>query len=121
MTCADHPDSGGALDHLHLLPQLETDSLPLVDVEVHRVLTGPALTAAPTLAHGHSHTRVLTRVLVGGFRAGLVAWPSLVGIVDWVVRGLLPVREGGGYHVVWGLVGPSAWTPCSVTTVAAVA
>ena len=88
VTRADHPDGGGALDHLDLLPQLETDGLTLVDMEVDRVLTGPVLSGCgATLTHCHRHPwRMLSCVL------------SRVGARQ-VLAGLLTVAhrlEGGG-------------------------
>ena len=36
---ADHAHGGGALDHLHLLPQLQADGLSLVNMKMHGVLS----------------------------------------------------------------------------------
>ena len=109
MTGADHPDSGGTLDHLDLLPQLETDCLPLVDVEVNSMLASPVLTAPSALAHRHRHAGWLTRLaarlagLVGVVGAG-VGGAALVGGVAgrvgivWFLPVLQAWREGA--HVV---------------------
>ena len=131
MTGADHPDGGGTLDHLDLLPQLQTDGLPLVDVEVHRVLAAPVLTAPPTLTHRHRHPWRLP--CLPASLAGLVAVvgagvtrPALVGVVDWVrVVLLLPVlqarREGPHVVCLSGVPGVGGVVAGPVTSVAPVA
>ena len=96
MTGADHPDSGGTLDHLDLLPQLETDCLPLVDMEVNSMLASPVLTAPTTLTHRHRHAGWLARL------AGLLA--GLVGVVGAGVGGAgLVGGVAGRVGIVWFL------------------
>ena len=131
MAGADHPHCGGTLDHLDLLAQLETDCLPLVDVEVDGVLASPVLTAPPsTLTHRHRHPGWLTRLpsrlagLVAVVTAG-VGRPSLVGVASMVrVVGLLPVlqtwREGAHVVCLSAVAGVGCLVTGPVTSVAPV-
>jgi len=60
---ADHTDCGWTLNHLYLFPQLETDGLPLMDVEVDDVLACVGRHAVPCgawIAHGHCDPGALT-------------------------------------------------------------
>lgn len=113
MVDADHPNCGGALNHLHLFPQLQADGFSLVDMEVDNVLPGVGchpVACRAWVAHGHGDPGALARLAAAAGRGddhGVGVAVVLVatrhaghvhggGRVVGCTPGALPPHVGGG-------------------------